>query len=89
MPHGTQTAILKGPSGNTDPEGPQGNQMKWTLLILLCHPLTAKCEWKIADSYFSEERCVLAALEIPNIEFKCRRHVESVPLPRPRPTNAR
>ena len=57
--------------------------MKWTLLIMVCSVYTAKCEWKVADTYFSEERCVMGALMIPNLEYKCR--IERVPLPRPRP----
>ena len=65
--------------------------MKWILLIQLCSPLTARCEWRVADSYRTEEACVVGALAIPSIEFRCRQRVESlsIPLPRPRPTNAR
>ena len=65
--------------------------MKWILLIQLCSPLTARCEWRVADSYRTEEACVVGALMIPNLEFRCRQRVESlsIPLPRPRPTNAR
>jgi len=60
--------------------------MRWLLLIQLCSPLTARCEWKLADSYRTQEACVLGALTIPSISFKCReRRIESVPLPRPRP----
>jgi hypothetical protein len=52
----------------------------------LCSPLTARCEWRIADSYRTEEACVLGALTIPSLVFKCReRRIESVPLPRARP----
>jgi len=60
--------------------------MCWLLLIQLCHPLTARCEWRVADSYRTEEACVLGALTIPSLVFKCREHrIESVPLPRARP----
>jgi len=60
--------------------------MRWLLLIQLCHPLTARCEWRVADSYRTEEACVLGALTIPSLVFRCReRRIESVPLPRARP----
>ena len=61
--------------------------MKWLLLIELCSPLTARCEWRVADSFRTEEACVIGALTIPSINFRCReRRIESVLLPRPRPT---
>jgi hypothetical protein len=62
--------------------------MRWLLLIELCSPLTARCEWRVADSFRTEEACVIGALMIPSINFRCReRRIESVPLPRPRPKN--
>jgi hypothetical protein len=40
----------------------------------------------VVDSYRTQEACVLGALTIPSINFRCReRRIESIPLPRPRP----
>jgi hypothetical protein len=62
------------------------DRMKWLLLIELCNPISARCEWRVVDSYRSQEQCVLGALMVPSINFKCReRRIESIPLPRPRP----
>ena len=46
--------------------------MKWLLLIELCSPLTARCEWRIADSYRTEEACVLCAHD-PQHQFQVPR----------------
>jgi hypothetical protein len=59
------------------------------LFMLLCAPLHAnECEWKYVGAYRSEEICVAAGLSLgePLPPFRCRLHVESIPLPRPRPT---
>ena len=61
--------------------------MRWLLLIELCSSINARCEWKIVGSYRSQEACVLGALMVPSINFKCReRRIESIPLPKSRPT---
>jgi hypothetical protein len=63
------------------------DRMKWLLLIELCNPISARCEWRVVDSYRSQEQCVLGALMVPSINFKCKQRVESlrIPLPRARP----
>ena len=61
---------------------------RWLLLATICGlPTSWDCERQTIGVFRDEAVCMTAGLTMPiDAQFKCVQYVESIPLPRPRPT---